>query len=187
MKRLHLAALAITALFASTAHAQWNSNTVVFDAPTTCSNGDPLTACPVLRYQIERGATLTGAFASVGTTTTTTFTHTNAAAGQNCYRAASVGTNGTSAFSNIGCRTNTAPPAPIPGPPTNLRVVETTVFNLWQESREVTLGQVVGTVPLDTICGKQPLVGSYRTVARSNVRFTTGTPPRGAVLVAKCG
>jgi hypothetical protein len=50
----------------------------------------------------------------------------------------------------------------------------------------VTLGQVVGRVPLNTICGRQQLLpdARYRTVARSNV---TPAQQRGMVLVARCG
>lgn len=191
MKRL-LSLLSLLA-FAGFAQGQtWNSNTVTWEASSGCTiAGQPTTPCAaVTSYRIERAATQTGTYSAVGTVagTVLTFTHANATAGQNCYRVfalTATQTSGPSTLTSASCRTNTAPD-PVPNPPTNVRVVETTVFNLWMEGREVTLGQVVGTVPLNTICGRQQMVADnrYRTVARSNV---TPAQPRGMVLVARCG
>lgn len=193
MKRhpLLILSLLLASVLGSFVHAQgvWNSNTVTWDAPTTCDQGQAISACPVTGYRIERSATQTGIYALVGTVAgnVLTFVHTNAAAGQNCYRVISVDAIGVSPTgpSNVGCRTNTAPPPPRPNPPTNLRVIETTVFNLTMVERKIMLGSDVGTVPLNTICGTDAVMGGFRTVARSNVKFTK-PQPLGTVLVARC-
>src|SRR6185503_10771583 len=49
--------------------------------------------------------------------TTTSFTHTSAAAGQNCYRVIATSAKGDSFPSNVACKTNTQPSGP-PNPPT---------------------------------------------------------------------
>ncbi len=182
---------ALCCAFVVPANAQvWNSNTVTADAPTTCTTGEPITACPISGYRIERASSQTGTFASVGTSTTTTFTHTNAAAGLNCYRWIALSTRGDSAPSAVNsaaCRTNVAPiPTGPPNPPTNTRVIETTVFNLTMIERGIFVGSNVGTVPLNTICGKDAVMAGFRIVARSNVTFTR-PQPAGTVLVARCG
>jgi hypothetical protein len=98
------------------AQTAWNTNILTATPPTTCSTGEPITACPILEYIYERSATATGTFAEIGRGPVN-FTHLNAASGQNCYRAKTVATTGTSLPSNVVCKTNTAPVGP-PNPPT---------------------------------------------------------------------
>jgi hypothetical protein len=184
--RTAIAVLLLCAVGVAQAQTAWNSNTITWDAPTACDTGVPVANCPVVGYRIERSATPTGTFTTVGNVagSVLTFTHTNALAGQNCYRVSSVDAIGPTVPSAAACRTNTAP-TPRPNPPTNLRVIETTVFNLTQIERRVMLGSDVGTVPLNTICGTDAVMGGFRVVARSNVKFTKPQPV-GTLLVARC-
>lgn len=186
MKRLLLA----IAFIASPAMAQqaWDTNVLNWQAPTTCTSGVPISNCPVTQYRVERSATATGAYAAVGTSTTLTYTHLAAVAGQNCYRVIAVAATGESDPSNVACKTNTRPAGP-PSPPTNLVVVATTVFNLRQNGRDVLVGAAVGTVALNTACGRYPVIETeptYRPVARASVHLREWVP-NDAPLVAKCG
>jgi hypothetical protein len=114
---------------AGVAQAQtWDTNTLTWQAPTTCTSGVPISNCPVTMYRVERSATATGAYASVGTSTSLTYTHLSAAAGQNCYRVIAVAATGESDPSNVACKTNTRPAGP-PSPPTNLTVTVAVVWN----------------------------------------------------------
>lgn len=111
------------ALLATTAQAQeWNTNTVAWDAPTTCRGGEPISTCPTTGYRVERSATGSGTYTAIGTTQTTTYTHTGAVAGTNCYRVVTLSGARESLPSQPACKTNTAP-QPDPNPPTNLRFV----------------------------------------------------------------
>lgn len=104
--------------------APWNTNTVSYTGPTTCTSGQPVANCPVTGYRIERAATQTGTYAAVGTSTTTSFTHLSAAAGQNCYRVIALSVQGESIPSTVtgaACKTNVEPSGP-PNPPTNVTV-----------------------------------------------------------------
>jgi hypothetical protein len=83
----------------------------------------------VTGYRVERSATATGSFATVGTSTTTTYTHQSAAAGQNCYRVIAISTTGESVPSNVACKTNVEPAGP-PNPPTNVTIAATTVYEV---------------------------------------------------------
>lgn len=187
MKRfLYLLTIAWPMLY-GVAHAQvqpWDTNVLSYGAPTTCTSGVPVSNCPVTNYRMERSATATGAFAAVGTSLTTTFTHTSAPAGQNCYRVVAVSSKGDSAPSNVFCKTNTPPSGP-PSPPTNLTVIEPLVFNIRMQGHDVVLAQNIGLTKLGTLCGKQCFDG-YCPVARSNVKLSV-SQPAGTVLVAHCG
>jgi hypothetical protein len=186
MKYLVILALAL----AGTAHAQtaWNADTVSWEAPTTCNDGTPISNCPVTGYRVETAASKAATTWTLVTTTAANVLTANATgltAGPHCYRVIATSAFGNSAATVQGNDCPVAVP-PTPGPPGNVRTVETTVFNLRQKGREVLLGSAVGTVNLDTICGKVPFVENHYTVARSNVRFTT-PQTAGTVLVAKCG
>lgn len=115
--------LAFFGLFAmAKAQAQtWNENRLTWDAPTTCTNGQPVSACPVTGYRIERAAVSTGPYTAIGTSQTTSYTHTGAAAGVNCYRVYALSATGDSDASQHACKTNVEPTQP--NPPTNIRFV----------------------------------------------------------------
>ena len=167
----------------------WDTNIATWVAPTTCSTGEPITACPVTGYRVERAPSTNGTYATIASAVTgLTYTHAGVTAGQHCYRIIAQSNAGDSVPSNVVCKTNVRPAGP-PSPPTNLRVVETVVYNLRQSGRDVLLGSAVGSVPLATACGGYPVVESQptvRAVARSNVHLREWVP-EGAPLVAKCG
>jgi hypothetical protein len=162
MKR-YLLALAFLPTLAS---AQWNVNEVTWVAPTQCINGQPITACPVESYQIERSDTATGTYVLAGTSTSLTFRHTVAVAGPTCYRVRSVGASGASDPSSPPfCLTNTAPPPPVPNPPTNVRARTLTVMTingqgvapvfavLGDRPSNFRVGEFYGVVPAGRECG----------------------------------
>jgi hypothetical protein len=166
--------------------AAWDSNRLSWDAPTTCTNGQPITACPITGYKVERSATQTGTFTTLATVTGTTYTHTGAASGTNCYRVSAVSATGTSAPSNVACRTNTPP---VPNPPTNLTVTDVVAFEV--KANESTFafdrGRAVGTAKLGAACDEdRTMGGGYYALERpSRVKLTR--EPRSHALVAKCG
>jgi hypothetical protein len=160
MKR-YLFALAVLPTLAS---AQWNVNDVDWTGPTQCSDGSAITNCPVQSYQIERSATPTGTYVLAGTSVTPGFRHTVTAGGQNCYRVRSVGANGASELSvTSGCKTNVAPPPPVPNPPTNVRIVTLGVMTrpnaaplfsvLGNTPATFRVGEFYGVVPAGRLCG----------------------------------
>lgn len=110
------------AFFMSKAEAQtWDENRLTWDAPTTCTNGQPISNCPVTGYRIERAAVSTGPYVAIGTSQTASFTHTGAAAGVNCYKVYALSATGDSEASQHACKTNVEPTQP--NPPTNIRFV----------------------------------------------------------------
>ena len=79
-------------------------------------------------------------------------------------------------------------PAPVPQPPV-LVTVSIVAYEVLPHPIEGTrLGRNVGTVPLGTACGTEPVVytsrGTYFEVPRKNVTLEKG--PKSAVLVALC-
>lgn len=162
----------------------WDSNILQWVAPTTCTSGQPVANCAVTGYRVERSATATGTFASVGTSTTTGFTHTSAPAGQNCYRVVALSAKGESVPSNVACKTNTQPSGP-PNPPTDLVVVEPIAYNVIYDRRhhQFVRGYVVGRVDLGTPCGAYTVSGAYHQVPRKAV---SPRPARGSMTVARC-
>lgn len=95
----------------------WDTNKLDWVAPTQCTTGEPVSACPVTGYRVERSATATGTYTTLATLgNVLTYTHTGAAAGQNCYRVIALSASGNSDPSNVSCKTNTKPAGP-PNPP----------------------------------------------------------------------
>lgn len=187
--------LFVLAMVASVAHAQtaWDTNTLAWDAPTACTSGQPIANCAVTSYRIERSATATGAFAALGTSTTTTYTHQSAAAGQNCYRVIAISATGESVPSNVACKTNTQPDGP-PNAPTNLRTISTTVYNVkpnlqkWAFERGAKVPGAI--VKAQSACDEDRCVtdsreGNFCVVSR--LTQITPRPAEGSVLMALCG
>jgi hypothetical protein len=158
--------LLLLALLPTLASAQWNVNDVSWDAPTHCTNGLPVSNCPVQSYQIERSDTATGAYVLAGTSTSLNFRHTVAVAGPTCYRVRAVGASGASDPSSPPfCMTNTAPPPPVPNPPTNVRARTLTVMTingqgvapvfavLGNTPATFRVGEFYGVVPAGRECG----------------------------------
>ncbi len=137
IQRTAIAVLLLCVVGIATAQTTpWNTNILTATPPTTCSTGEPITSCPITGYIYERAPSATGTFVQIGSTPNTTFTHTNAASGQNCYRAKTVATTGTSDPSNVVCKTNTPPVGP-PNPPT--LTIAATILGL-NQSPSWTLG-----------------------------------------------
>jgi hypothetical protein len=162
MKRYLLA----LAFLPSLAFAQWNVNEVTWTAPTHCVDGQPVTACPVQSYQIERSNTSSGTYVLAGTSTSLSFRHTVTVAGPTCYKVRSVSAGGASDLSvTAGCVTNTAPPPPVPNPPTDVRVRTLTVMTingqgvapvfavLGNTPATFRVGEFYGVVPAGRPCG----------------------------------
>ncbi len=191
MKR-YLLALAVLPTMVSAQQA-WNVNVMAWNAPTTCTDGQPITACPVTNYQVERSSTATGTFTLVGTTTALTYTHT-ANAGQNCYRVIAVAAIGASDPTPAICKTNTQPATP-PNPPTNLRfTVAVAALGGLSPVYSVTANNEVGTfyglLPAGRACMTDYPVKPYRSLAFYRVAFNPRelwvAPPAGVNLAAAC-
>jgi hypothetical protein len=186
MKRL-LVLLTIAFPFAAQAQ-QWDSNALSWSAPTTCTSGVPVSNCPVTGYRIERSATATGVFASVGTSTTTSFTHTSAAAGGNCYRAIALSAKGDSAPSNVFCKVNTPPSGP-PSPPSNLTIIEPIAFTVRPDYGRFAFvrGTKAGMARIGANCDESRVTADgYTAISRPRYAVLP-RPAEGTVLVAKCG
>jgi hypothetical protein len=187
MKRL----LTLLLLLSPAAYAQtWNENRIDWNAPTTCTSGQPIVNCPVTSYRIERASSQTGTFAAVGTSTTTSFTHSSAAAGLNCYRVVAIAATGESAPSTVtsnACKTNVEPAGP-PNPPTNLRVSSTVAYNVRPDYQKFTFVKSTryGTVKLWAACDETRTTGDgFYAIERPRSQVTP-RPQEGVVLVAKC-
>lgn len=157
MKRYLLALALCAPAFAQQA---WNENIVAWDAPTTCASGQPITACPVTQYRVERSATTDGGYAALGTSTSLTFRHASAVEGRNCYRVVAVSSVGESVPSVVACKVNVAPSGP-PNPPTNTRFVTVAAVNAGAPAFSVLgstpatfrIGEFYGVIPAGRPCG----------------------------------
>jgi hypothetical protein len=185
-------AIALLALcFAGIARAQvqpWDTNILTWTAPTNCTTGEPITACPVTSYRIEQAASSTGTFAALGAVpaATLTFSHTGATAGVHCYRVVAIAANGESPPSNMSCKTNVKPVGP-PNAPT-LKAIDTTAYNVVPNYQRFVFerGTRMGTVKLGAACDADRTVGAgYYVIARLNM--VTPRPAAGTTVVAKCG
>jgi len=169
------------------AQQAWNENRLTWGAPTTCTSGQPIANCPVTGYRIERASSQTGAFAALGTSQTTIYTHTGALAGQNCYRVVALSASGNSVPSNVACKTNVDPSGP-PNPPTNLTVVETTAYNVRPNYQRFAFerGTRAGTIRLGAACDESRVTAEgYMVISRPSQ--VVPRPQSGVVLVARCG
>ena len=169
------------------AQQAWNENRLTWSAPTTCTSGQPIANCPVTGYRIERASSQTGAFAALGTSQTTSYTHTGALAGQNCYRVVALSAAGNSVPSNVACKTNVEPSGP-PNPPTNLTVVETTAYNVRPNLQRFAFerGSRAGTIRLGAACDESRVTADgYMVISRPSQ--VVPRPQSGVVLVARCG
>ncbi len=175
MKR-YLLALALLPTLASAQTAPWNENTIAWDAPTTCTSGQPITACQIVEYRVYRSATTDGGYARVGSTPILPneprqFRHVNAAEGRNCYYVTAFSpVAGESVPSVVACKTNVAPSGP-PNPPTNLRFITQAVIGgmnttpIYGVTASGTLSATVyGFVPTGRSCDGTAAgrVGTYR-------------------------
>jgi hypothetical protein len=176
-----LVALLFVSLLGSFVQAQtvpWNTNIVNLVPPTTCSTGEPITACPILEYIYERAPSPNSTYVEIGRSTATSFTHSNVAAGNNCYRAKVVATTGTSVPSNVACKTNTAPVGP-PNPPViSIAVVagdvRTPIFSVAGTAPNYTVGTYFGSLPVGSPCGDY--LFTYR-----KAKFHRVVPPQSAL------
>jgi hypothetical protein len=184
---LALALMALCMTGIAKAQQAWDTNQLQWGAPLTCTSGQPIANCPVTGYRVERAASQTGTFAALGTSATTSYTHTSAAAGVNCYRVIALSASGNSAPSNVACKTNVQPSGP-PTPPTNLTVVETTAFNVKPNLQRFAFerGTRAGTIRLGAACDESRVTSDGYTVI-SRPSQVIPRPQTGVVLVAKCG
>lgn len=176
---------------ASAQTAAWNENRVAWDAPTTCTSGQPISACPVTGYIVQRSAVSTGPYADLATVTTITYTHLNAAAGVNCYRVIATSATGNSGPSNVACKTNTQPAGP-PNPPSNLRHVAAVVSGISHSPVYGVLASggrsstVAGFAAVGTLCDG-PVLFRYRNRDyQKPATFTPWSTSASASVAAPC-
>lgn len=176
---LAIAALCIAGVATAQTPQPWDTNVLRWSAPTACSTGEALAQCPLTGYVVERSSSGTGTFAqlSIVASSSTTYTHTSAAAGVNCYRVIATSARGNSTPSNVACIQNTAPPVGPPNPPTNLQFVVplTTGANVSPAYRILADGSrsspLYALVPVGSECSG-PIVFNYRGKAYRRVTVT---------------
>ena len=190
MKTIIAAILALA--FAGIANAQaqpWDENRISWTAPTTCTTGEPVSQCAVTSYRVERSATATGTFTTVGTATASPFIHSGATAGLNCYRVIAVSARGDSAPSTVtssSCKTNTRPIGP-PNPPTNTTVIEPVAYNVKPDLQRFAFvrGARAGSIRLGAACDETRVTADgYSVISRPSQ--VQPKPAAGTVLVARC-
>lgn len=177
--------LLLLAAIGGTAHGQalpWNHDRVSWLAPTTCDNGDPISACPVTGYRVETATTATATtWTARGTTAANvlTLTVTGLTPGPHCYRVIALASV-NSAPSTVACATTT-PPAP--NPPV-LQTIDTVAFNVVKRLDRFAYVPV-GSVPLGTACDATQTIDGFHVVPRATVAWLGALRPK--VVVAKCG
>lgn len=177
--------------FAGIAHGQaWDSNLISWSAPQKCTDGTAITNCAVTSYRIERAPKATSAtFAPVGTApaNATSFIHTGAAEGMNCYRVIAVTAAANSAASSPpACRTNVKPVS-VPDPPGDVVVTGTTAYNIRADFGKFAFvkGSKWGTATKGAACDESRCIGEYCVVASR--RSLNPRPPEGEYKIARCG
>jgi hypothetical protein len=181
-------ALALIGLCATDiAQAQaWDTNLISITPPTTCTTGEPVSACPVTGYRIERSATQTGTYTAVTTLPPTQliYSHTGVTAGPNCYRVIATSALGDSTF-NVRCRTNTRPVGPPNAP--EFTVTSPTAFNIRADFQHFAFVKSTrwGTANIGAACDESRCIGEYCVV--TSRRSLNPRPPEGEYKVAKCG
>lgn len=169
------------------AQAAWDTNVINITPATTCSTGEPISACPITGHRIEHSATSTGTFTVLTTTTGTTYSHTGVTAGQHCYRSIALSANGDAGPSNVVCKTNTRPAGP-PNPDV-LTVTSPVAFNVVPNLQRFTFERgerYAGRVRIGAACDERRTTGGgYYVIAR--LTAVTPRPASGTVLVAQCG
>lgn len=183
---LALALLALCATGIAQAQA-WDANIITITPPTACTTGQPVTACPVTGYRIERSATQNGTYAAVTTLPPTqlVYVHAGVAEGQNCYHVIATSALGDSA-TETRCRTNTRPVGPPTAP--GFTVTSPTAYTVRPDYQRFAFVKSTrwGSAKLGAACDESRTTGDgFYVVSRLNM--VTPRPPAGTVVVAKCG
>jgi len=166
----------------------WDTNIISYTPPTQCSTGEPITACAVIGYRLERSSSSSGTFTTLTAlpSTATGYTHNGVAAGVNCYRVIALSAQGDSLPSNIACKTNVKPAGP-PNAPV-LKTIDTMAFNVKPDFQKFAFvrGARAGSVKLGSACDESRQTSDgYMVISR--LTQVTPRPQSGTVLVARCG
>lgn len=166
----------------------WDTDIVSGTAPIACSDGSPLSMCPISGYRVQVASSATGTFTDVlGDVTTPLKTLTAVAAGNHCYRFIVLSANGNSVPSDAAC-TVTVRPTPAPGPVTGIKVDSPTAFYVRPNLQRFVFERgpkYEGFVKVGAACDADRSVGDgYYVISR--LTQVTPRPPAGTVLVARC-
>lgn len=168
----------------------WDTTVISWKNPTICADGRPITACQIISLRVEESATATGTFRTLATLPTlgTSYAHVGASAGQHCYQIRAESAGGVGVPSNVTCRTNVQPPG-IPGPPTNLVVVEPIAFNVKADFGKFAFvrGTRAGKAKIGASCDESRVTLDGYAVISSPRTAVTPQPDRGTTLIARCG
>lgn len=185
-----LTLLAVALLWANRAHA--GTATINWSLPTQNTDGSTIAAGTLASTTVAWGScgSTAGTFGveagrAVVAVPTVTYTVTLAPATY-CFRALVSTTGGISSdWSLVASKVVPTPLPPTPKPPV-LVTVNTVAYEITLHPVDgPRLGRVVGSVPLGTECGAEPIVGAdYYEVPRSSV--TLSKPPKSSVIVAQC-
>lgn len=164
----------------------WNTDYLSWTAPTACTDGGPITVCPITGYDVQVAPTVTGTFVAIGSTAATVleFIRANVAEGANCYRVIAKSAGGNSAPSSIDCETTIKPPS-IPNPPILKTIDQIAYRELNGVANKVTYA-AIGTVPLGTSCLNYSSNG-YMIVDRKKVTLKSGLTSLPLQVWVRCG
>lgn len=168
-KHIALAALLLACLLPSLAFSQttpkWNERTLTVTPAATCSDGSPLSDCPITDYRIETAASCTAIVWELVTeipATQLTYRVTGLTAGPHCYRGKSkYGGLYTVAGAIVPASLATVTP-PAPNPPG----VTTSDVVAYEYKPTTKTFAFVGYAPKGSQCGPQLMVMSAGTYCR---------------------
>lgn len=181
-----LAFFSISANAAAPNPLSWNTDYLSWSAPTACTDGSLIAACPITGYDVQTAPTATGAFVTIGSTAANVveFIRPNVAEGSNCYRVVAKSAGGNSAPSNVDCETTVKPPS-IPNPPVMRTIDQVAYRELNGAANRVTYA-AIGTVPLGLACLPYSS-NQYMIVDRKKVKLNSGITALPLQVWVRCG
>lgn len=145
-----LAVLCAPAVVLGQTALKWNESQLTWSPPSKCTDGSPITDCPVTGYRVESAQTCDAAtWMLIGSPAEATFKATNLPAGLNCFRVKAKSANGDGPPTNTVSMTATPPK---PGQPGTLTVTAPTAYEYKPATDSMAR---VALVPIGTPCGPE--------------------------------
>lgn len=156
-----LALIGLQLITVTSANAQtalkWNEDQLTWVAPTTCTDGSPITDCAVTGYRIETAASATATTWSLVTTalaTANTYKVTGLTEGPHCYRLASLSTKGQGPYSAVPSSMCATAAAPFPNPPTPT-LTDVVAFEIREDASGTLVATRIGILPAGSLCNAE--------------------------------
>lgn len=145
---------------------KWNERQLNWSTPTTCTDGSPITDCPVTGYRVEAAsncATPTWTLAGTTGANVTAYKAASLAAGTWCFRVRAQSAGGDGPPTNV---VTVSVVAPTPGQPGTLTVTAPTAYEYKPATNTMAR---VAYVPVGTPCGPETKVLAGLTYCRLDV------------------